>query len=68
MKPSRLLCPWNFPGKNTGVVAISYLINIYPNRGSVAEHHLNIHWFNSNDDSSSQSYQLVFTFYLVFPD
>ena len=22
--PIRLLCPWNFPGKNTGVVAISY--------------------------------------------
>ena len=24
LKPSRLLCPWNFPGKNTGMVVISY--------------------------------------------
>ena len=23
-KPSRLLCPWDSPGKNTGVVAISF--------------------------------------------
>ena len=23
LQPARLLCPWNFPGKNTGVVAIS---------------------------------------------
>ena len=22
-EPTRLLCPWNFPGKNPGVVAIS---------------------------------------------
>ena len=22
--PARLLCPWDFPGKNTGVAAISY--------------------------------------------
>ena len=22
--PTRLLCPWDFPGKNTGVVAISF--------------------------------------------
>ena len=24
LKPNRLLCPWNFPGKNTGMVVISY--------------------------------------------
>ena len=24
LQPTRLLCPWNFLGKNTGVVAMSY--------------------------------------------
>ena len=24
LQPTRLLCPWNFPGKNTGVVAMLY--------------------------------------------
>ena len=24
LQPARLLCPWDFPGKNTGVVAISF--------------------------------------------
>ena len=24
LQPSRLFCPWNFPGKNTGVGCISY--------------------------------------------
>ena len=24
--PTRLLCPWNFPGKNTGVMGLSFLL------------------------------------------
>ena len=31
-EPARLLCPWNFPGKNTGVVAI-LSSSEFPNSG-----------------------------------
>ena len=30
----RLLCPWNFPGKNTGVGCISFSRGIFPTQGS----------------------------------
>ena len=30
----RLLCPWNFPGKNTGVGCHSLLQGIFPTQGS----------------------------------
>ena len=33
-KPVRLLCPWNFPGKNTGVDRHSLLQGIFPAWGS----------------------------------
>ena len=32
--PTRLLCPWNSPGKNTGVVCCSLLQGIFPTQGS----------------------------------
>ena len=32
--PSRLLCPWNFPGKNTGVGCLFLLQAIFPTQGS----------------------------------
>ena len=32
--PSRLLCPWNSPGKNNGVGCYSLLQGIFPNQGS----------------------------------
>ena len=32
--PTRLLCPWNSPGKNTGVDCHSLLQRIFPTRGS----------------------------------
>ena len=32
--PSRLLCPWNFPGENTGVGCHSHLQGIFPTQGS----------------------------------
>ena len=32
--PCRLLCPWNSPGKNTGVGCHSLLQGIFPTQGS----------------------------------
>ena len=32
--PARLLCPWDFPGKNTGVGCHSLLQGIFPTQGS----------------------------------
>ena len=32
--PARLLCPWNSPGKNTGVGCHSLLQGIFPTQGS----------------------------------
>ena len=33
-KPTRLVCPWDFPGKNTGVVRHLLLHRIFPTKGS----------------------------------
>ena len=33
LQPLRLLCPWNFPGKNTGMVIHSPLQDIFPTQG-----------------------------------
>ena len=33
MQPTRLLCPWDFPGKNTGVGCHSHLQGIFPTQG-----------------------------------
>ena len=32
-EPTRLLCPWNFPDKNTGVGSHSLLQEIFPIQG-----------------------------------
>ena len=34
MDPARLLCPWNSPGKSTGVSSLSLLQGILPTQGS----------------------------------
>ena len=34
LQPSRLLCPWDFPGKNTGVGCRCLLQGIFPTQGS----------------------------------
>jgi len=34
LKPTRLLCPWSFPGKNTGVGCHFLIQGIFPIRGS----------------------------------
>ena len=33
MEPARLLCPWNFPGKNTGVECHFLLQGVFPTQG-----------------------------------
>ena len=33
LKPARLFCPWDFPGKNTGVGSLSLLQGIFPAQG-----------------------------------
>ena len=33
LQPARLLCPWNFPGKNTGVSCHSLFQGIFPTQG-----------------------------------
>ena len=34
MEPTRLICPWDFPGKNTGVGCHFLLQGIFPTLGS----------------------------------
>ena len=34
LQPASLLCPWDFPGKNTGVGCHSHLQEIFPIQGS----------------------------------
>ena len=34
LQPARLLCPWNSPGKNSGVGSLSLLQGIFPTQGS----------------------------------
>ena len=34
LQPTRLLCPWNSSGKNTGVGCHSFLQGIFPSQGS----------------------------------
>ena len=42
MQPARLLCQWDFPGKNTGVCCHFFLQGIFPIQGSLNLHLL--HW------------------------
>ena len=35
LQPARLLCPWDFPGKNTGVGCHFLLQGIFPAQGSI---------------------------------
>ena len=34
LQPTRLLCPWNSPGQNTGMGSLSLLQGIFPTQGS----------------------------------
>ena len=33
LQPVRLLCPWDFPSKNTGVGCQFFLLGIFPDQG-----------------------------------
>ena len=41
---TRLLCPWNFPGKNTGVVCHFIFQGIFPTQGSNPRLLCLLHW------------------------
>ena len=44
LQPTRLLCPWNFPGKNTGMGCQLLLQGIFPTQG-LKQHLLHLlHW------------------------
>ena len=34
LEPARLLCPWDFPGENTGMGCHALFQGIFPNQGS----------------------------------
>ena len=51
LQPARLLCPWNFPGKNIGVGCYSLLHGIFPPQGS------NLHLQHWQKDSLPLSHQ-----------
>ena len=44
LRPARLLCPWNFPGKNTGVGCHFLLQGIFPTQGSNPNLLCLLHW------------------------
>ena len=51
LQPARLLCPWDFPGKNIGVGCQFLLQGIFPTQG------LKTHLLPWQADSSPQSHQ-----------
>ena len=44
LQPSRLLCPWDFTGKNTGVACQFLLQGIFPTQGSNLPVLCLLHW------------------------
>ena len=44
LKPTRLLCPWDFPGKNIGVGCHFLLQGIFPTQGSNPHPLHLLHW------------------------
>ena len=44
LQPSRLLCPWDSPGKNTGVGGHFLLQRIFPTQGSNPHLFCLLHW------------------------
>ena len=58
LRPARLLCPWNVPGKNTGVGCHFLLQGIFPTQGSnqglLRCRRILYHWATWEAGSSSQ--------------
>ena len=44
LSPTRFLCPWEFPGQNTGVGCHSFLQGIFPTQGSNLRLLSFLHW------------------------
>ena len=44
LQPTRLVCPWNFSGKNTGVGGHFLLQGMFPTRGSNRSLLRSLHW------------------------
>ena len=44
LQPARLLCPWDSPGKNTGVGCHALLQGIFPTQGSNSHLFWLLHW------------------------
>ena len=44
LQPSRLLCPWDSPGKSTGVGCHALLQGIFPTQGSIPHLLCLLHW------------------------
>ena len=44
LQPSRLLCPWDSPGKNTGMGCLALLQGIFPTQGSNLRLLCLLHW------------------------
>ena len=44
LQPTRLLCPWDSPGKNTGMGCLALLQGIFPTQGSNLRLLCLLHW------------------------
>jgi len=81
LQPSRLLCPWDFPGKSTGVgchcllhTIVHYILYHISHQNHSDPHHLasllmpwSIHWFSIFSVSKYQLRSLSIMRYLSFP-
>ena len=68
MEPARLLCPWNSPGKNTGVGSRSLLQGIFPTQRSNPglPHYRGILYHLSHQGSPSKLEWVAFPFFRGF--
>ena len=62
-KPARLLCPWGFPGKKTGVGCDFLLQGIFPTRGPNPYH---LHWQADEPPGKLPFFILVYIFIMTF--
>ena len=58
LQPTRLLCPWDFPGKNTGVDCHFFLHGIFPTQGS---NPCFLHWWADSFQLSHLESRLLHT-------
>ena len=62
--PARLLCPWDFPGKNTGVGCHFLLQGIFPTKGLNLNH---LHWQVGSLPLSHKVWGSIFKWYFSLP-